>query len=174
MLLKIISGDLANHRPPITATQSDIPGLDDGFGDTATDKSDTDPGYPKSLFLLQPLFTAYELNAVSSSAQSAVPIPEGLDLDRDIVPGGGWLDVHDDLDIESEEEQDEVDLGQGGGEGMNELRRVIREQKGKKGKGKKRDMGREEVTGETKEEREKVSYPYLYSERNPIDGKANR
>ncbi|KAJ7070698.1 adaptin N terminal region-domain-containing protein [Mycena amicta] len=40
-----------------------------------------EPRFPKSLFLLQPLHSAYELNPVALLAQASVPVPEGLDLD---------------------------------------------------------------------------------------------
>jgi len=42
--------------------------------------------FPRSLYLIQPLFSAYELNPVASNAQASVPIPDGLDLDAWIVP----------------------------------------------------------------------------------------
>lgn len=45
-----------------------------------------EPSYPKSMYLLQPLRTSFELNYVAPHAQSAVPVPEGLDLERWIVP----------------------------------------------------------------------------------------
>ena len=45
------------------------------------------------MYLIQPLFEAYELNPVALTAQTSVPIPEGLDLDvwiteppREVVP----------------------------------------------------------------------------------------
>ena len=44
------------------------------------------PQFPKSLYLVQPLFSSYELNAVAASAQAFVPVPDGLDLDSWIVP----------------------------------------------------------------------------------------
>jgi AP-3 complex subunit delta-1 len=108
-------------------------------------QEDEAPAYPKSLFLLQPLFTSHELNAVSAQAQDAVRLPEGLDLERDLVPGGGWAGSEAELLESSADEADkEADmLGQGGGAGMDELRRVIRE-------GQKKDKRRE---GETPEER---------------------
>jgi AP-3 complex subunit delta len=40
------------------------------------------PSYPKSLYLIQPLFAAHELNPVASSAQASVPVPDGLNLDE--------------------------------------------------------------------------------------------
>jgi len=45
-----------------------------------------EPEYPKSLYLIHPLVSAYPLNPVASAAQANVPIPEGLDLDKWIVP----------------------------------------------------------------------------------------
>lgn len=44
------------------------------------------PEFPKSLYLIHPLVSAYPLNPVASAAQANVPIPEGLDLDKWIVP----------------------------------------------------------------------------------------
>jgi AP-3 complex subunit delta-1 len=38
------------------------------------------------LYLIQPLFSGYELNPVATNAQASVPVPEGLDLDAWIVP----------------------------------------------------------------------------------------
>ncbi|KAF7307227.1 AP-3 complex subunit delta [Mycena indigotica] len=40
-----------------------------------------EPRFPKSLYLIQPLHSAYELNPVALLAQASVPVPEGLDLD---------------------------------------------------------------------------------------------
>jgi len=45
-----------------------------------------EPRFPKSLYLIQPLFSGYELNPVGTNAQASVAIPEGLDLDSWIVP----------------------------------------------------------------------------------------
>jgi AP-3 complex subunit delta len=50
------------------------------------DDSVVEPNCPKSLYLIRPLFTSYELNPVAPNAQASVPIPEGLDLDAWIVP----------------------------------------------------------------------------------------
>ena len=36
--------------------------------------------------LINPLFSAYELNSVNTAAQSSIPVPESLDLDVWIVP----------------------------------------------------------------------------------------
>ncbi|KAG9083251.1 AP-3 complex subunit delta [Ceratobasidium sp. 370] len=53
---------------------------------TAAEPPSGEPSYPKSMYLLQPLRVSFELNYVAPHAQSAVPVPEGLDLDRWIVP----------------------------------------------------------------------------------------
>jgi AP-3 complex subunit delta-1 len=45
-----------------------------------------EPRFPKSLYLIHPLFTGYELNPLGINAQTSVVIPEGLDLDSWIVP----------------------------------------------------------------------------------------
>jgi hypothetical protein len=48
--------------------------------------SPNEPRFPKSLYLIQPLFSAYELNPVAQATQGHVAIPGGLDLDAWIVP----------------------------------------------------------------------------------------
>jgi len=45
-----------------------------------------EPRFPKSLYLIQPLFSSYELNPVALHAQESVAVPEGLDLDEWFVP----------------------------------------------------------------------------------------
>ncbi|KAG6820671.1 hypothetical protein H0H93_013522 [Arthromyces matolae] len=45
-----------------------------------------EPLFPKSLYLIEPLSAAYELNLVAANAQASVPVPDGLDLDAWIVP----------------------------------------------------------------------------------------
>ncbi|GBE77252.1 AP-3 complex subunit delta [Sparassis crispa] len=61
-----------------------------GLGESSTSIFDpivsTEPNFPKSLFLIRPLFDTYELNAVAPNAQASVPVPEGLDLDAWIIP----------------------------------------------------------------------------------------
>lgn len=143
-LLGFVNADLQSHVPPKHVAES-IPGMEGGF--EAEAKSGADPSYPKSLYLLEPLFSAHELNSVGYRAQEAVRIPDGLNLDLTIVPNSGFSDEkEDELDTDSEPEE-AIDLGHGGGAGMDELRRVLREQdrsrKGKK-KGKKEDETQEE------------------------------
>ncbi|WWC65615.1 uncharacterized protein I303_108235 [Kwoniella dejecticola CBS 10117] len=143
-LLSFVQADLANHVAPtkrISSADNDMPEIEGGFADSSQKDDDSSPPYPKSLFLFEPLFTSHELNAVAYKAQEAVRIPEGLDLDGEIILGGGFGAISE--DEQSEEEKTAIDLGEGGGEGMEELRRVLREQDRK---GKRRE-------GETKEER---------------------
>lgn len=155
-LFSFVEADLTSHTPPVrnNGAADEIPGIEGGF------EASTIPSYPKSLFLFQPLFASHELNAVGYKAQEAVRIPEGLNLDHDIVPGGGFADLPDE-DLESEEEEKGLDLGEGGGAGMEELRRVLREQEDKdrkkgrrKGKGKKAEG--EVMSPEEKAEKARV------------------
>lgn len=131
-LLGFVNADLQNHVPPKHVVES-IPGMEGGF-----EAESKDPSYPKSLYLFEPLFSAHELNSVGYRAQEAVRIPDGLNLDMTIVPNSGFSDdMEDELDVDSEPEED-IDLGHGGGAGMDELRRVLREQdRSRKGKKKK-------------------------------------
>ncbi|KAI0076052.1 Adaptor protein complex AP-3 delta subunit [Panus rudis PR-1116 ss-1] len=46
----------------------------------------SEPRFPKSLYLIRPLFNSYDLNPVAPNAQESVPVPEGLDLNTWIVP----------------------------------------------------------------------------------------
>ncbi|KAG9009375.1 AP-3 complex subunit delta [Tulasnella sp. 427] len=55
------------------------------YGHTESSTNDS-PLFPKSLKLIHPLSSPFELNAVASEAQGKVRMPEGLDLDIDIVP----------------------------------------------------------------------------------------
>ncbi|KAG5641635.1 hypothetical protein DXG03_004558 [Asterophora parasitica] len=73
-LFRFIQADLHAHRPK--------PPVTPGF----SSPSESEPRFPKSLYLIQPLSATYELNPVALSAQESVPIPEGLDLDAWIVP----------------------------------------------------------------------------------------
>ncbi|KAF8665329.1 hypothetical protein AX16_000348 [Volvariella volvacea WC 439] len=75
-LFKFIQADINSFKPKPTA------GPSSSFDPIPT----TEPYYPKSLFLIQPLFSAYDLNPVALNAQASVPIPDGLDLDAWIVP----------------------------------------------------------------------------------------
>ncbi|KAG5654164.1 hypothetical protein H0H81_006876 [Sphagnurus paluster] len=76
-LFRFIQADLDAHRPKPTASG--------GFSLSNSSES-FEPRFPKSLYLIQPLSATYELNPVALSAQTSVPVPEGLDLDAWIVP----------------------------------------------------------------------------------------
>jgi len=54
----------------------------------ATDSANStgDPHFPKSLLLVRPLHTAYELKPVGPEEQRQIKPPPGLDLDAWIVP----------------------------------------------------------------------------------------
>jgi hypothetical protein len=115
------------------------------------------PSYPKSLFLIQPLHTGYEMNPVGYRAQESVKVPEGLDLDSVLLPTTNEHDAEDEYDEGMLTSEDEVDLGEGGGQGLEELRRVLRASEGKE-KGKKRKKGKKDGLEETPEERLAVCF----------------
>lgn len=79
------------------------PAQENGFSDLSAAAFDpvSEPSFPKSLYLMHPLFTSYELNPVASIAQASVPVPDGLDLDAWIVPSmqERVVDEHDDGDV---------------------------------------------------------------------------
>lgn len=79
-LFAFISADLSQFRPRPSESYA-FASDPDGF-----DSAVTGPEFPKSLYLIHPLVSAYPLNPVASAAQANVPIPEGLDLDKWIVP----------------------------------------------------------------------------------------
>lgn len=86
-LFTFIKRDLANHRP-----KSDFVADTSSAPLTVFDAPlISSPSFPKSLYLVHPLCSAYELNPVASAAQTSVPIPDGLDLDAWIVPS---MQVH--------------------------------------------------------------------------------
>ncbi|PSR72553.1 hypothetical protein PHLCEN_2v11546 [Hermanssonia centrifuga] len=95
-LLAFIRADLTAFQPrPQSAYDFGEAGASD-FGIEAS----TEPRFPKSLYLIQPLFSSYELNPVALAAQAYVPIPEGLDLHAWIVPPPKE-DVEDAVDAEN-------------------------------------------------------------------------
>jgi len=74
-LFNFIRADLASHRPEEVSTVG-VP----------SDETNQTPAYPRSLLLIDPLSSAYELNFVNIAAQDSIPVPESLDLDAWIVP----------------------------------------------------------------------------------------
>ncbi|KAF7792545.1 hypothetical protein EIP86_003586 [Pleurotus ostreatoroseus] len=81
-LLTFVRADLTVFRPRTEIGFEYGEGAASGFGSEPSEE----PRFPKSLYLVQPLFNAYELNPVASFAQDSVPVPEGLDLNAWIVP----------------------------------------------------------------------------------------
>ena len=85
-LFTFIRADLATFKPkpkPIVSSAHET-GFSNGFMDPP--EPSVEPIFPKSLFLIRPLNSSYELNPVAREAQASVPIPEGLDLDLWIIP----------------------------------------------------------------------------------------
>ncbi|KAF9453879.1 Ap3d1 protein [Macrolepiota fuliginosa MF-IS2] len=82
-LCNFIFADLNSHRSKTSTLAYATTGSSTALEDTA---SAQDVSFPKSLYLIQPLFSTYELNPVASNAQASVPVPDGLDLDAWIVP----------------------------------------------------------------------------------------
>ncbi|KAI9570124.1 adaptin N terminal region-domain-containing protein [Boletus coccyginus] len=77
-LFTFVKHDLAAYRPR----------GDNGLADALASSFDpvAEPSFPKSLYLIRPLVSTYELGPVAPAAQASVPVPEGLDLDAWIVP----------------------------------------------------------------------------------------
>ncbi|RXW22674.1 hypothetical protein EST38_g3183 [Candolleomyces aberdarensis] len=71
-LFTFVAADLNSFKP---SPPSDAAPSGSAFESTSL-------SFPKSLLLIQPLLSSYELNPVAASAQASVPIPEGLDLDE--------------------------------------------------------------------------------------------
>ena len=78
-LFTFIRADLGNYKP-----KPPPPIGENGTGFGAPDLDE--PSFPKSLLLLRPLHTLFDLNPVAAAAQSSVPKPEDLDLDNWIIP----------------------------------------------------------------------------------------
>ncbi|KAK7464464.1 AP-3 complex subunit delta [Stygiomarasmius scandens] len=77
-LFAFIQADLNSYRP-----KPDIPSFTDAG---SSFDSITEPHFPKSLLLIEPLVSSYELNPVAPNAQASVAVPDGLDLDSWIIP----------------------------------------------------------------------------------------
>ncbi|KAF7784263.1 hypothetical protein Agabi119p4_428 [Agaricus bisporus var. burnettii] len=82
-LCNFIIADLRNHRSKASTPAYPTMGLSSANEDETISQN---INFPKSLYLIRPMFSSYELNPVASNAQASVPIPEGLDLDAWIVP----------------------------------------------------------------------------------------
>ena len=117
-LFNFVRADLASHR---------LEGIS-AVG-VPSDETTESPAYPRSLLLINPLFSAYELNSVNIAAQDCIPIPESLDLDAWIVPPPREFTVPDAVTEDDTQ----------GGE-RRSAKKKIKSSKGK-GKGKEKEKG---------------------------------
>jgi AP-3 complex subunit delta-1 len=79
-LFNFISADINSFLPSMrVVSSSPLPGSSSQL-DGPPSRSD-ELRFPKSLYLIQPLFTPYELNPVAATAQASIVPPEGLNLD---------------------------------------------------------------------------------------------
>lgn len=168
-LFEMIKVDIHKNPPRPTSSPSNVIEMPNAFAEDSGPNSDHDdapskePDYPKSLYLLQPLFTAYELNSIGYKAQERVSLPEGLDLDKPCV--SPHLLVPPpllELGLSDEESESDHDLGMGGSEHMEALRDAIKKDEQNKNKKKKKtNKGmKPDGTFETREERAAVSRIY--------------
>ncbi|KAF8640908.1 hypothetical protein AX17_000556 [Amanita inopinata Kibby_2008] len=79
-LFKFVEADLNTFRLCDSAVELSLP------DDSSAGFTSAEPRFPKSLYLIHPLFTTHQLNPVAHAAQASVPVPEGLDLESWIVP----------------------------------------------------------------------------------------
>lgn len=113
-LFSFVNADLQAFRPRPESSGFDYSeGSPSGFGSEVR----PEPRFPKSLYLVHPLFGTYELSPVASGAQASVPVPEGLDLDVWIV-----APPKEEREEETGDAEDAAD--------------IAKTKKGKKGKGK--------------------------------------
>ncbi|KAJ9123949.1 hypothetical protein QFC22_000740 [Naganishia vaughanmartiniae] len=187
-LFRLLEADLSSSKPPTghahpsQQSYKAEPAFENAFAEESptTDSQNSEveqPNYPKSLFLLRPLFTGYEINSIGYKAQDSVKLPNDLDLDATLVD---WK-PEDNLDLDfpdAMDEEVESAMGQGGGANLEELRRVLKESggKGKSSKGKRLN---DDGTAETKEQRaarkaarkakEKDNPYYLNDEHDDVD-----
>ncbi|KAI6010568.1 adaptin N terminal region-domain-containing protein, partial [Pisolithus microcarpus] len=83
-LFAFVKHDLAAYRPELEPTFSD--GYSVSLSVFDTPDIDSATTFPKSLYLIHSLFSAYELNPVALAAEASIPVPVGLDLDTWISP----------------------------------------------------------------------------------------
>ncbi|KAF8899233.1 Ap3d1 protein [Infundibulicybe gibba] len=146
-LFNFIQADLHAHRPksqPIATSSV--------FDPIATNQ----PRFPKSLYLIQPLFAIHELNPVALNAQASVPIPDGLDLDAWIVPPPPEAKVIEPSELLEKKGKSSKKVKKGKGKEVNEVNGI-------KTKSGKRQKPQEELISdqlvyenETPEEREEI------------------
>lgn len=155
-LFAFIRADLASFKPkPKSPPPSEFEvGFSNHFADVPDPSSE--PNFPKSLFLIRPLNSSYELNPVAREAQASVPVPEGLDLDSWII---------------SPPKEESVDAVDGTINGTMKKKKGKGKEKSEKGVGKVKSRKKEkavslvdvesEEAADEKAERERVSHPNL-------------
>lgn len=84
-LLFFIKRDLASYQPKSDRSAGNF-ASSTPFSVFDVPEVQREPSLPKSLYLIHPLFFAYEFGPVASAAQANVLVPDGLDLDAWIVP----------------------------------------------------------------------------------------
>ncbi|KAF7302704.1 AP-3 complex subunit delta [Mycena chlorophos] len=77
-LFNFIQADLNAYKPKPPASN---PFAEASSSFDPMSSASSEPRFPKSLYLIEPLHNAYELNPVALVAQASVPVPDGLDLD---------------------------------------------------------------------------------------------
>lgn len=86
-LFAFVHADLSSYNPTKKAPQPVAPAdLENGFVDGPSSTAPAELNYPKSLYILQPLFATYALNPVATEAQASIAAPDGLDIDAWIIP----------------------------------------------------------------------------------------
>lgn len=80
-IFKFINADIQAFQPILVPQISEY---ENGFDEPA--QTTTEPAFPKSLLLLQHLYSSYELVPVSDDAQSRISPPRDLDLSKWIGP----------------------------------------------------------------------------------------
>ncbi|KAF9486404.1 Adaptor protein complex AP-3 delta subunit [Pholiota conissans] len=109
-LFSFISADLSSYVPRSDVSSNSFAGTS-----LALDESTLleEPTFPKSLYLIQPLFSIYELNPVATNAQANVVVPEGLDIDAWIVPPPPQVSSNINDDEDHEKKVKKVKKGKG-------------------------------------------------------------
>ena len=78
-LFNFVSADINSYQPKGLPSTDISSAMEDLSGSS-------EPSFPKSLYIIGPLFGSHELNTIANGAQASIPAPEGLDLDAWIVP----------------------------------------------------------------------------------------
>ncbi|EUC53734.1 adaptin amino-terminal region protein, partial [Rhizoctonia solani AG-3 Rhs1AP] len=129
--------------------------------ETVPETESSEPNYPKSMYLLQPLRISFELNYVAPHAQSSVPVPDGLNLDAWIVPPPKAMDFH-------EEEQPKRVKKKSKGKEKEKERDPTKKRKSKKVEETPEEKAAKEQARAERLERQKDD-PYYISDKKPTD-----